>query len=122
MILKTLIKAGKEGVEMVCTDGWIRQVHAILAAYVANFPEQCLVACCMENHCPHCTVDPKDQGNIVGSLFCDKTQTLDLLLKHQQGRDPPQFEKDGIHAIYKPFWADLPHCDIFTCFTPDLLH
>ena len=82
MILKTLIKAGKEGVEMVCTDGWIRQVHAILAAYVADFPEQCPVACCIENHCPCCTVDPKDQGNIVRSLFYDKTQTLDLLSKH----------------------------------------
>ena len=74
------------------------------------------------NYCPRCTVDPKDRGNVVGSLFRDKTQTLDLLSKHQQGRDPPQFEKDGIRAIYKPFWADLPHCDIFTCFTPDLLH
>ena len=122
MILKTLIKAGKEGVEMVCADGWIRQVHAILAAYVADFPEQCLVACCMENRCPRCTVDPKDRGMAIESLFRDKTQSLDLLSKHQQGRNPPQFEKEGLRAVYKPFWADLPHCDIFTCFTADLLH
>ena len=24
--------------------------------------------------------------------------------------------------MYKPFWADLPHCDIFNCFTSDLLY
>ena len=45
---------------------------------------------------------------------------LELLSKHQQGRDPPVFKKQGLRAVYNPFWADLPHCDIFSCFTSDL--
>jgi hypothetical protein len=49
-------------------------------------------------------------------------ETLELLTKHQQGRDPIQFEKIGLRAVYKPFWSELPHCDIFCCFTPDILH
>ena len=43
-------------------------------------------------------------------------------MKHQQGRNLPNFEKEGICAVYNPFWADLPHCNIFSCFTSDLLH
>jgi hypothetical protein len=122
MIFECLVKAGKDGVEMVCTDGWIRLVFVILAAYVADFPEQCLVACCKESRCPRCTVDANSRGGALASLFRDKMKTLELLAKHQQGRDPPQFEKDGLRAVYTPFWAELPHCDIFQCFTPDILH
>jgi hypothetical protein len=29
---------------------------------------------------------------------------------------------DGLRAVYHPFWADLPYCDIFSCITPDILH
>ena len=122
MIFRCLIEAGTKGVDMVCADGWIRLVFLILAAYVADFPEQCLVGCCMENRCPRCTVNPTDRGSPMESRLRDKQETLELLKKHQQGRDPPQFEKIGLRAVYKPFWAELPHCDIFHCFTPDILH
>ena len=122
MIFECLKKAGTEGVEMVCADGWIRLMFLILAAYVADFPEQCLVACCMENRCPRCTVSASDRGSPVESRLRGQGETLELLKKHQQGRDPPEYEKLGLRAVYRPFWADLPHCDIFSCFTPDLLH
>ena len=122
MIFGSLIKAGAEGVEMVCADGWVQDIYVILVAYMADFPEQCLVRCCKENRCLHCTVNPKDQGSPLESPFHDKTEMLEILTKHQQGQDPPQFEKQGLCAVYNPFWANLPHCNIFSCFTLDLLH
>jgi Plavaka transposase len=122
IIFESIIKAGTEGVDMVCADGWIRRVFVILTAYVADFPEQCLVACCIENRCPRCTVNPKDRGDTHEVPFRDPKFTLELLAKHQTGRDPPEYERLGLRGVYQPFWAKLPHCDVFSCFTPDILH
>jgi hypothetical protein len=67
-------------------------------------------------------VKPTERGSAAETTIRDVEETLETLVKHQQGRDPSKFEDEGLRAIYHQFWADLPHCDIFSCFTPDLLH
>lgn len=123
LLLHSLITAGRDGVEMVCADSLVRRVHPILAAYIADFPEQCLVACCKENRCPKCLVAADERGNALTSLqMRDPASTMDILHRRRNGQHPAEFERDGLRAVYKPFWADLPHTDIFMAFTPDLLH
>jgi hypothetical protein len=125
-LLEGLVEAGQEGVEMVCADGWIRRVFPILSAYIADYPEQCLVVCCKENSCPICVVPPDKRGveppvSLLHSVLRDPEKTLRTLADESQNLKPKAFKLENLHPI-KPFWEDLPHCDIFSCITPDILH
>jgi len=120
-LLKPLIDAGKNGIDMICADGFIRTVYLIIAAYIADYPEQCLVACCKESACPRCLVNPKERGARLFSVLRDHDTILDVLKEKATGDNPSEFKKYSLRAI-NPFWKDLPHCDIFSAMTPDLLH
>ncbi|KAG5649911.1 hypothetical protein H0H81_001524 [Sphagnurus paluster] len=120
-IVKPLVEAGKNGVRMNCADGFVHMAYPILAAYVANYPEQCLVTCCKENSCPKCTVTPKQCGDSVHSILRDPDKTLQTLAAQSRGHEPTEFVQHSLCPI-NPFWKDLPHCNIFACITPGILH
>lgn len=121
-LLEPLIEAGTNGVFMTCADGKVRKIYPILAAYVADHPEQCLVACCMENRCPKCTVWWQDRGEQKDTPARTEDSVRHTLQRHEDGDDPAEFDLHGLREIYSPFWADLPHTDIFAAITPDILH
>jgi len=121
-MIELLIAAGKEGIDMTCADGFIWKVFAILLAYIADYPEQCLVVCCKENLCPTCTVEPKERGDYqVNSVLRDPEETLNAINDKANGLPSEEFTDQNLRLI-DPFWQDLPHCDIFSCITPYLLH
>jgi len=122
VILKPLIEAGKNGVDIVCADNQIRKVYPILAAYIADFPEQCLVATVKENDCPLCEIDPDHRGEPFNAPFRDPARSLEALRSWGTQNEHESFTRMGLRPVPEPFWADLPHTNIFTCFTPDLLH
>lgn len=121
-LLEPLLQAGQNGVEMPCADGFLRKVFPILAAYIADYPEQCLVGCIKENSCPMCDVLPGDRGDHTkkGKLR-DQEDVLNLLDSVGGGRRLREFRAKNLRAV-DPFWRDFPHCNIYEAFTPDLLH
>ncbi|KAK7035124.1 hypothetical protein R3P38DRAFT_3493923 [Favolaschia claudopus] len=111
-ILATVVTAGNKGELMACADRCRRLGFPILAAFIADYPEQCLVCGCKENTCP---VYP-------GSApWRDPDETLEILRAQANGECPIEFVEQQLRAI-QPFWADLPHANIFRSMTPDLLH
>ncbi|KAI0690630.1 hypothetical protein BC835DRAFT_1280656 [Cytidiella melzeri] len=126
VILDSMVHAGKEGIFATCADQQVRRVHPILAAYVADYPEQCLVVGCMENCCPIGQIAPQNRGSHQFCAARDQKEILDLLSSHRNGTLTSElrqrFDNLGLRAIHDPFWRDLPYADVFRAFTPDLLH
>ena len=81
-LLRPIIVAGKKGVDVTCADKHICHVFPILAAYVVDFPEQCLVACCKESHCPECRVLQDQRGELAEYPKREQERTK-VILKHK---------------------------------------
>jgi hypothetical protein len=121
-LVQTLEAAGREGIDMVCADGLIRRVYPVLAAFIGDHPEQCLVACCAKNQCPKCHVPADQRGAPFEFPSRNQAQTTRVLRAQASGEYPPKFVAEGLRAVFSPFWANLPHADIFICITSDILH
>ncbi|KIK24337.1 hypothetical protein PISMIDRAFT_10321 [Pisolithus microcarpus 441] len=122
LLLCPLADAGRHGRDMICADGYLCRVHPILAAYIADFPEQCLVACNKESQCPHCLVQSNKRGDLedwASRSMADTLKTLNRMRKNKRSR---KFDAEGLRAVFDPFWKDLPFTNIFACLTPDILH
>ncbi|KAJ8507713.1 hypothetical protein ONZ45_g9944 [Pleurotus djamor] len=129
IMLESLMALGKEGVELSDAMGRIRKVHPILAAYVADYPEQCLVCCAKYTSCPKCRTEKDSLGDgpkpgtlrtqawTLKMIQCDANQADSSFLAHcKKFNVSPMLDND------LPFWHDFYLADIHQSTTPDVLH
>lgn len=127
-VMAPLVAAGKDGVEMASANGEVRRVHPILASYVADFPEQCMVVCCKYGTCPKCRVTANELGSEVVAPPRTNSWTLGVMKDARETTSTyAQYFKTCMSEevsgyTYRPFWDELPHCDIHLSITPDVLH
>ncbi|KAG6818873.1 hypothetical protein H0H93_000723 [Arthromyces matolae] len=101
-----------------CADGHFRRVIYGLGPYIADYPEQVLLACIVQNWCPKCTAPPNnlDEGDAVPRRH-EHTATL-----LSQASMKELWDDYGIVGDLVPFTDTFPRADIHELLTPDLLH
>ncbi|KAF5316434.1 hypothetical protein D9619_006912 [Psilocybe cf. subviscida] len=130
IILEPLIKAGKEGVQMRSSNGDVRLVFPILSCYVADYPEQCLVACSKYGTCPKCRQTANHLADLDSTIPPRTNQWTKSIIQDAQKNASGSMnsfskacmEHDVAGGVYEPFWKDFPHSDIHKAITPDILH
>ncbi|KAI6126588.1 hypothetical protein F5141DRAFT_1186020 [Pisolithus sp. B1] len=95
LLLHPLVDSGLQGREMICANGYLCR--------------QCLNTL----PTPHCLVQSNQHGDLEECMCHRMADMLKTLMK---------FNAKGLHAVFNPFWKELPFTDIFTCLTPNILH
>ncbi|KAF5354527.1 hypothetical protein D9757_014017 [Collybiopsis confluens] len=112
LVLDPLKAAGDpkgSGVEMVGGDGTVRQVYPLLAAYVADYPEQCLVTCTKYGTCPKCRCKADDLGMPIPGERRTQAWTTETIqacrsqMRHRGGLEstPVSWRKTLLGGVFK---------------------
>ncbi|KAF8258465.1 hypothetical protein EI94DRAFT_1780909 [Lactarius quietus] len=103
-----------------CSDRHFRRVIYGLGPYIADYPEQALLACVVQNWCPKCTAPHEDLDGGVGGP-CSHIHT-DTLLHTGTITLQELWDGYGIVGDLLPFTTAFPLADIHKLLSPDLLH
>ncbi|CDO77773.1 hypothetical protein BN946_scf185041.g5 [Trametes cinnabarina] len=124
-LLEPLQSAGVDGIVMTSGDGVSRRCHPILAAYVGDYPEQCLVTCSYFGDCPVCECLHENLGDYPSTHPLRDYEAALYAVKSLDD-SPDDFaaacKEANIKPIQHPFWEDLPYLNIFQSITVDVLH
>ncbi|KAF8958618.1 hypothetical protein BDZ97DRAFT_1841060 [Flammula alnicola] len=112
------LKPGMSKPEVVlCPDGHYRRAIYGLGPYIADYPEQCLLGCIVQDWCPRCTAFPHDLDGKAGLRSnAHRDALIDALSLKSAWADY------GYVGDVIPFTADFPRADIHELLTSDLLH
>ncbi|KAJ7166623.1 hypothetical protein C8R46DRAFT_1094922 [Mycena filopes] len=98
-------------------DGHYRRVIYGLGPYIADYPEQVLLACVVQGWCARCTASRKDLDGPSGRRTQRHTETMFEALDHGT-----MWDEYGVIPDVLPFTWDFPRADIYELLSPDLLH
>jgi len=123
-ILSPIESYGEIGIAMATSNGTWYRCHPVLAAFIGDYPEQCLVTCTYRGTCPKCTVPRGNLGSDETFPQRDISTAIDVF--SLSDANPTAFHA-ACHGAnhkptYHPFWVHLPFVNIFHSITPDILH
>jgi hypothetical protein len=128
-IIHPLIKAGNDGILMIDSIGAQRLCFPRVAAYLADYPEQCLVNAAMPSSSPTTTALQVDLGSSQPKPPRTRRWILDQIQATIRIVDPGDIsaymvvaKTKGLNGVHHPFWEDLPGYEPEICICPDLLH
>ncbi|KIJ58132.1 hypothetical protein HYDPIDRAFT_171393 [Hydnomerulius pinastri MD-312] len=100
-----------------CPDGHYRRVIYDLGPFIADYPEQVLLAGIVQNWCAKCTACPDNLDGPGGRRTREFTDLLCGTLTSDE-----LWDSYGIDDDIVPFTNNFPRADIYTMLSPDLLH
>ncbi|KAI9432304.1 hypothetical protein BJY52DRAFT_1132806 [Lactarius psammicola] len=98
-------------------DGHFRRVIYSIGPYIADYPEQALLACTVQGWCPRCTAHPNNLD--IGGERRSQELTKALVNVLDLGSLRDQY---GIVGSVTPFTFEFPRADIHEIIAPDILH
>ncbi|KAG1796926.1 uncharacterized protein HD556DRAFT_1441101 [Suillus plorans] len=101
-----------------CPDGHFRRAVYGLGPYIADYPEQALLACIVQNWCPKCTA-PADNLN-EGMYGRRSHEHTDVLV--EEFELGVLWDEYGLVGDIVPFTNYFPWADIHELLSPDILH
>ncbi|KAH6886621.1 hypothetical protein BKA70DRAFT_1377252 [Coprinopsis sp. MPI-PUGE-AT-0042] len=103
-------------------DGCYRRVIYGIGPYIADYPEQALLACIVQGWCPKCTA-PSDNLDEDALRYQHVPRSHEHTDKTCNAFSLQQLWDDyGIVGDLIPFTVHFPRADIHELITPDLLH
>ncbi|KAG6807199.1 hypothetical protein H0H92_008439, partial [Tricholoma furcatifolium] len=105
----------------LCGDGHFRRVIYGLGPYIADYPEQALLACVVQGWCPKCTARPNNLDNDTHATPRSHEHTA-ALLEGEGCTLKDLWDEYGIVGDLIPFTDHFPRANIHELLTPDLLH
>lgn len=129
IITQGLRTAATTGHAMPDPNGHIRICHPMLASWIADLPEQRLIACVLSNQSPTSLATLDQFGDVVQQPPRTREHTLRLIQEAIRRADPGRLNVYireaallGLNGVFNPFWRDWRAADPSLFLTPDALH
>lgn len=129
IITKSLQEAERVGHTMPGPDGRLRICHPVLASYIADLPEQRLIACVTQNQSPTSLAVQSEFGDFEERPPRTREHTLSLIQQALTLATPSNLAAYireaaalGLNSVHQPFWRNWFGADPSKFLTPDPLH
>jgi len=128
-MLKPLKSAASVGIMMSDPIGSLRYCFTPLVAYIADTPEQTLLACVSPKASPISTATHKEFGESQLYPLRTAAKTLGDIEHACSEADPDDWEsflkvarRYYLNGVHRPFWRNWALCDPLIFFNPEVLH